>query len=388
MDVSEINHWLESKPTNDLNSKFLNYLLNSSNSFELLLELYNIVDSQFTQTTIVNRILEILKTLNFELHKMVCEFINHIPFEYTENLLRILEKNIEKFINQIMLTKSKSLLNRQIVMLALALIHIRGDFMTNVFHLLMNQHHETIQITNYDRISVNNRIRKLMNILNAFNRVKMRNSIEDTLAYPIEKTTEYWANLDYFIKMNEYKIDFEKLLLMIKTINISDIFIIYYMMNIVGKLIVANKIAKWQYNAVCEMMMKIYFDLVENIKFDSNIYLIQVECILLLQTNIDNLPNFAQNPINICYFNNLAKKVNLFGKYSINKEKTEEILLLKETLPGQNIDSKIYKMNRILAISLINKLIKHEMLFIECFLHSILEDSGCFYNVSLVVKIN
>lgn len=381
---------LQSEVTIDSINKIIDKILNSSNAFELLSITFDLVNSE---SSVKSNILKMLQLLNSNLHKMVFKKLN-LQIMFDENFLNCLKNNIEKFIICMMETKSKELISKQIVMLSLACIYFRNGFMTEVFHRLMNKHHQKIKITNYKQIKINNLINKLIHTLSASKKIEMEACIGKTLELIIYKTAEYWANLNLIIEQRQLKtISIDKLFDFIKKAEISEILNIYYMIKISEKqlLLDKNKIQHSDQLAFCKILLNVYFELIENLKYSNEFLIVEIECICLLQKIFDKLSNLTklQNIIFVLIFKYLTGKAYLFDEYNLIKiPKPKKSLLLttkidNEKSMDQKVENKMNKINKLLVITLINKCMKNEELFINNYLNSLLEGKDFVYKVSL-----
>ncbi|KAJ6217758.1 hypothetical protein RDWZM_008915 [Blomia tropicalis] len=328
LNVESLNKLAETHTSDEINNYIIFCVLNAPNALELLKMSFDLVVHQQTSEELRNRIIRILSLVTMQIHKHVYDPMNSSDDMFP--IISLLRNNIQQLISHPSIPKNTSLKRLQLRLLNLICICYGCEFITEVFHHLMNVSTMVIGLNNYENPKLNPLLLPLFNKLRLhFGYHNIQNCINDTIKLYYSKKLIYWAYLSQIVESISIPLDISDLIVHLRTNSYNhykNTFQKYYILKILIRIFDNNEkfYHRNQYN-LCISVVNIFFDMINEMQSNDNRYLVVIiNNIVLCQKFLTNLSTkFSLNEHIIARYilEYIQEKVKLFSdEYSPAKE--------------------------------------------------------------------
>lgn len=405
MDVKSLNKLVESHTSGEINDYIIYCVLNAPNAFEFLKISFDLVVHPETSEALCNRILNILSLVTKQIHSYVYDSNN--AFSNTYPIISLLRNNIQQLISHPSIAKNTALKKLQLRLLNLICICFGSEFITEVFHHLMNVATFTISASNYETVKLNPLLLPLFNSLRLHFGINLQNCVKNTLKLHYSKKLVFWAFLSKFVESNPVPLEVDDLIVYLNQKSFDrcgNIFKKYYILKVISKMFDSNqKLFTRQQYRLCICLVNTFFELMQEMQANYSQHLVVIiNSIVICQKLLSSLAsNFPINENIICrYFLDFIQEKNeLFqseysvcnsidsnGNYEyrsilnenlfkfghIHKSKKNRLLPHnKASQKRETVTNKCLSLNRQLLIDLLQSCVKDKMSFATNFVSSL-----------------
>lgn len=265
MDIESLNKLAESHTSNEIDDYIIYCVLNAPNAFDFLKLSFDLVVHPQRSDTLCNRILNIMNRVTRQIHAYVYEAKN-AAFDDTFPIISLLRNNVQQLIAHPSIARNTSLKKLQLRLLNLICICYGSEFITEVFHNLMNFSTYEISLLNFEDVKLNPLLAPLFNSLRlhfGFNTVQ--NCIKDTLKLYFPKRLIYWAFMSEFIETHAITLDTADLIAFLRQKSFDryeSTFRKYFILKILSKLFESNqKLFNRHQYSLCISLVDTFFEL-------------------------------------------------------------------------------------------------------------------------------
>lgn len=403
VDIKVLNKATGAYQSDSIDQAILYCLLNAPNAFELLLISFDLITKQNSSQALKKRIFKLHRFIIDKIHNLVYSQANETIIN--ETYLLLLKTNIKKLIAHPSIQENLNSKKVQFRMIYLICIYFGREFVTEVFHHLLNSSRAHIDIGNYESPRINYLLSPLFSSLELYFGRNIQDSLRGTLKlFFTNKTITFWASLYAWFdtKAEDVQLDLPDL---IEYLNQKPyiaqkeiIFAKYYILKILIRMFATSPrhFQREQFK-LSAALLELYFDLIDRIhradRAHLSIYLSTlIECqnflAKLAQANPLNEQIIVKNLLDLIQVRNVLflerhtnAKINtinyctsLLNENSLRSDKIKKSKLLpfykeqRDTVPVENMSAFF---NRQLIIDLFLKCIRDKISFAKTFIGSL-----------------
>lgn len=401
--MESLNKLAESHTSDEINGYIIYCVLNAPNAFEFLKLSFDLVVHPQRSDKLCNRILNIMNLVTRQIHAYVYEATNS-TFDNTFPIISLLRNNIQQLIAHPSIARNTSLKKLQLRLLNLVCICYGSEFITEVFHNLMNFSTYQISLLNFEDVKLNPLLLPLFNSLRLhFGFSTVQNCIKDTLKLYYPKKLVYWAFMSEFVETHAISLDTSDLIAFLRQKSFDryeNIFRKYFILKILSKLFESNqKLYNRHQYSLCVSLVDTFFELMFDMQSNDGQYLaVIMHSIVMCQRLLSYLAiNLTDNEYIIARYllDFVQAKSELFQhEYSISNglsngyekvlldenflkyghaHKVKKIRLLpfcKANRKKETISNKCAVLNKQLLIDLLQSCVRDKAMFAKNFVNS------------------
>lgn len=386
-----------------MNENIIYCILNAPNAFELLKISFDLTVHPKATEILCNRILSILSLVVFEIYNFIYDSVNSSRDAYS--MLLLIRDNVKQLISHSSIPKSNSLKKIQLRLLNLVCIFSGIEFITEVFHHLLNASSQSIDISNYENPKSGSLLLPLFNSLKLHVGYEIQNCFKNTLKLNYLKKLNFWAVLMSFVEAKHIELDIDDLIYHLKAKSFDkkeNILKKFFILKIIMKIFERDKKLYYrQQYKLCYTLVTLYFELIQMLNnYDNNndrFLTITTNTIVITQNLLFNLANnFYINEYVICksLLDFIVENCDLFCEVfyeQVTNSDRNSICLNQEMFYFENnlkfkknsllpyhkkrklicSKNKYYIFNKQLVIDLLQRCVKDKeffaKLFVDCF---------------------